>query len=56
VLAYGFGGSFHAYRHDDKGAWRPRPFSTGHFLEVTDLQWEPQVPTLLSRRNPNVIR
>lgn len=48
VLGHGFGGSFHAYQEedreeeeeDDEGRWVPRPFATGHFEEVTDIQWE----------------
>ncbi|GAB5032433.1 elongator complex protein 2-like [Nannochloropsis oceanica] len=56
VLGHGFGGSFHAYEREGKGEgvreegeeeegeeegrWVPGPFTTGHFEEVSDVQWE----------------
>jgi elongator complex protein 2 len=48
VLGHGFGGSMHAYRLEGEeeeedgegGLWRPVPFATGHFEEVSDVQWE----------------
>ena len=46
MLAHGYGGSFHSYGLEEvegaegEGRWRPRPFTTGHFEEVSDLQWD----------------
>ena len=40
IFAYTFNGAFHRWDYEES-SWRPKPWITGHFDVVPDLDWDP---------------